>query len=338
MDDEYLSFEEEDYCYSSEPDDHDQEEGCDEEESGLQHSRKPTSQVITKETLKAAQKDVLVRVMEFLSVKENQARILLIHYQWKIDNLFSVYDDQGKDFLFTCAGLTVFDPCGHFTVRINEGESKRIRCMAHKCNVICDEDVVRRLVSPELAEKFDRILLESYVEDNKMVKWCPSTPHCGNAIQKTVDDDDDEVECSCGHQFCFSCLSESHSPCSCLMWKLWTKKCADESETVNWITVNTKLCPKCSKPVEKRDGCNHMTCICGQCFCWLCGEATGKTHSYRSIAGHSCGRYKDDKAGQMDRAKRDLDRWSEPVIQIKKDSFVFISFRVLHVWGRVVQR
>ncbi|XP_019099610.1 PREDICTED: putative E3 ubiquitin-protein ligase ARI4 [Camelina sativa] len=199
---------------------------------------------------------------------------------------------------------------GHFTVRINEGESKRIRCMAHKCNVICDEDVVRRLVSPELAEKFDRFLIESYVEDNKMVKWCPSTPHCGNAIQKTVDDDDDEVECSCGHQFCFSCLSESHSPCSCLMWKLWTKKCADESETVNWITVNTKLCPECSKPVEKRDGCNHMTCICGQCFCWLCGEATGKTHSYRSIAGHSCGRYKDDKVRQLDRAKRDLDRYT----------------------------
>ncbi|KAL9830328.1 putative IBR domain, E3 ubiquitin ligase RBR family [Arabidopsis thaliana] len=110
----------------------------------------------------------------------------------------------------------------------------------------------RQLVSTELAEKFDRFLIESYVEDNNMVKWCPSTPHCGNAIRNIKDDGDvDEVECSCGLQFCFSCLSESHSPCSCLMWKLWKKKCEDESETVNWMTVNTKLCPKCSKPIQR---------------------------------------------------------------------------------------
>ncbi|KAG7559012.1 Zinc finger RING-type [Arabidopsis thaliana x Arabidopsis arenosa] len=373
MDDEYMSFEEEeeedDYCCSS--DDHD-EEYNNAEESVLQQPREPTSQVITKEALVVAQKEVMVRVMELLSVKENQARTLLIHYQWNVDKLFSVYIDQGKDLLFSCAGLTVFDPslvkskrkkkemtrkrkkkeektrkrkktkktkkcdicmeedlskyamtrmeCGHrfcndcwkehFTVRINEGESKKIRCMAYKCNTICDEDVVRQLVSPELAEKFDRFLVESYVEDNNMVKWCPSTPHCGNAIRKIKDNSDDEVECSCGLQFCFSCLSESHSPCSCLMWKLWKKKCVDESDTVNWMTVNTRLCPKCSKPIQKRDGCNHMTCKCGQFFCWLCGQATGAEHSFRSIAGHSCGRYKDDKVRQMERAKRDLDRYT----------------------------
>ena len=50
------------------------------------------------------------------------------------------------------------------------------------------------------------------------------------------DDELCEVECSCGVQFCFSCLSEAHSPCSCLMWELWAKKCRDEIETFNWIT------------------------------------------------------------------------------------------------------
>lgn len=156
----------------------------------------------------------------------------------------------------------------HFIVKINEGQSRRIRCMAHKCNAICDEAVVRNLVSkkhPDLAEKFDRFLLESYIEDNKMVKWCPSTPHCGNAI-RIEEDECCEIECSCGLQFCFSCLSEVHSPCSCLMWELWSKKCQDESETVNWITVHTKPCPKCHKPVEKNGGCNLVSCICGQSF------------------------------------------------------------------------
>ncbi|PKI58813.1 hypothetical protein CRG98_020803 [Punica granatum] len=199
----------------------------------------------------------------------------------------------------------------HFVVKINEGQSRRIRCMAHKCNAICDESTVRTLVSkrhPDLAEKFDRFLLESYIEDNKMVKWCPSTPHCGNAI-RVEEDEYCEVECSCGLQFCFSCLSEAHSPCSCLMWDLWTKKCRDESETVNWITVHTKPCPKCHKPVEKNGGCNLVSCICGQAFCWLCGGATGRDHTWSTISGHSCGRYKEDQEKKAERAKRDLYRY-----------------------------
>lgn len=140
--------------------------------------------------------------------------------------------------------------------------------MAYKCNVICDEDKIRIYVNgkdPELGKKFDQYLLESYIEDNKKVKWCPSVPHCGNAIR--VDSDEDcEVECACGVQFCFSCSSEAHSPCSCHMWALWTQKFKDESETINWMTVNTKNCPKCLKPVEKNGGCNLVVCTCSQPF------------------------------------------------------------------------
>ncbi|KAM7253542.1 hypothetical protein ACFE04_021696 [Oxalis oulophora] len=213
----------------------------------------------------------------------------------------------------------------HFIVKINEGQSRRIRCMAHKCNAICDESVVRTLVSqkdPELAEKFDRFLLESYIEDNKMVKWCPSAPHCGNAI-RIEEDECCEVECSCGLQFCFSCLCEAHSPCSCMMWKYWIKKCRDESETVNWITVHTKPCPKCHKPVEKNGGCNLAVLVINICvvvaaempvcssFChsWLCGEATGRDHTWSRITGHSCGRFKDDCEQKTERAKKDLYRY-----------------------------
>ncbi|KAJ4914223.1 putative E3 ubiquitin-protein ligase ARI1 [Raphanus sativus] len=349
MDDYYTAADEEDCYYSS---DHESLGGIDNDDSDFHSasSKKSSTQVITQESLLAAQREDLMRVMELLSIKEHHARTLLIHYQWDIEKLTSVFVEKGKDSLFSAAGITtLFDSgsfpsssnmscdvcledvladqmkrmdCGHcfcntcwtehFTVQINEGQSKRIRCMAHKCNAICDEDVVRKLVSekrPDLAEKFDRFLVESYIEDNKMVKWCPSTPHCGNAI-RAEDDKLCEVECSCGLQFCFSCTCQAHSPCSCLMWELWRKKCRDESETVNWITVHTKLCPKCSKPVEKNGGCNLVKCICGQYFCWLCGGATGREHTYRSIAGHSCGRYEDDKERQMERAKRDLDRYT----------------------------
>ncbi|XP_039039795.1 probable E3 ubiquitin-protein ligase ARI2 isoform X1 [Hibiscus syriacus] len=346
---DYLSDGEDYYCSS----DQYSLDGLDNVDSDCQGSasKSPTSKVITKESLLAAQGEDLRRVMDMLSIREHHARSLLIHYRWDVEKLLAVLVEKGKTDLFASAGVSVVEVAGtalslsststcdicmeelaademtkmecghgfcngcwteHFVVKINEGQSRRIRCMAHKCNDICDEAVVRNLVGkmhPDLAEKFNRFLLESYIEDNKMVKWCPSTPHCGNAI-RIEDDALCEVECSCGRQFCFSCLSEPHSPCSCMMWELWSNKCLDASETVNWITVNTKPCPNCEKPVEKNGGCNHVSCICGQAFCWLCGEATGKRHNWTSIYGHSCGSYKEDLEKKTEQAKRDLHRYT----------------------------
>jgi ariadne-1 len=43
---------------------------------------------------------------------------------------------------------------------------------------------------------------------------------------------------------------------------------------------------------------------CGQSFCWLCGTATGRAHTWQSIEGHQCGRYKDEHAAKADEAMR----------------------------------
>lgn len=44
------------------------------------------------------------------------------------------------------------------------------------------------------------------------------------------------------------------------------------------------------------------------CCSWLCGGATGREHTWSSIAGHSCGRYKEQEK-TAERAKRDLYRY-----------------------------
>ncbi|EEF52514.1 Protein ariadne-1, putative [Ricinus communis] len=312
----------------------------------------PSSKIITRESLLAAQREDICRVMDLLSLKEYQARSLLIYHRWDVDRVLQLFIENGKDKLYAEAGVTIIDhnddfflsqfssvvecticfddvsasevtamDCGHFfcnicwtqhfIVKINEGQSRRVRCMEPKCNAVCDDAKIRRLVyanNPILAEKFDRFLSESYIEDNKKVKWCPSVPHCGNAI-RVEDDEPCEVECACGKQFCFSCLSDIHSPCSCIMWELWSKKCRDDSATVNWITVHAKPCPKCHKSIEKSGGCNLVSCVCGQAFCWLCGSATGRDHTWTTIANHSCGRYKEDRVKKTELAKRYLDRY-----------------------------
>ena len=164
------------------------------------------------------------------------------------------------------------------------------------------------LARPRPARSYERSLLESYIEDNAKVKWCPSVPHCGAAVE-VFGELCCEPLCSCGLRFCFACGDAPHSPCTCAMLRMWKVKCSDASETANWLVANTKPCPKCSKPVEKAGGCNLVACTCGQCFCWLCGQATGREHTWNSIAGHSCGRYRDDSEAAAERATRDLQRY-----------------------------
>ncbi|KAK1282684.1 putative E3 ubiquitin-protein ligase ARI1 [Acorus calamus] len=336
----------EDFDYPSSDYEEEDEENVDEYQESITTQPPPpktTTQIIRKESLLAAQSAVLRKVMDLLTVKEHHARTLLIHHRWDVDNLFSAFVDKGRDRLFSEAGVSLGNAshpmtsmtclvcmddaagdmtamgCGHgfcdecwsqyLVVVIGEGRARRVRCMAHKCGAVCDEDVVRRILvgrgRADVVERFDRSLLESYIEDNRRARWCPSVPHCGNAIRAEGEDlHCNEVECACGLQFCFGCGGPPHSPCSCLMWEKWNKKNTDESENANYLTLNTKPCPKCSKHVEKNGGCNHMTCRCGQSFCWVCGGATGRDHGYDQIMRHSCSRYIEDHAQGLAEVKR----------------------------------
>lgn len=115
----------------------------------------------------------------------------------------------------------------------------------------------------------------TYVDDMENLKWCPG-PECIYAIACGIRKRDlpkivPTVTCSCKHRFCFGCGHEDHLPCPCSFIKRWVQKCEDDSETANWISANTKECPKCVSTIEKNGGCNHMTCRkCRHEFCWMC--------------------------------------------------------------------
>lgn len=185
-----------------------------------------------------------------------------------------------EEFHFSPRNVSTMD-CGHsfcndcwtehFLASLDLGK-KQIRCMSFKCPAICDEAVVQRLLrrrDPAAAARLHDLLLQSYVDDNSAVKWCPSVPHCGRAIRVDAADEAEplcEVRCPCGVGFCFRCAAAAHSPCPCAMWERWEAKGHGEAENVRWLLANTKSCPKCFKPIHKIDGCNLMTCKCGQHF------------------------------------------------------------------------
>ena len=104
--------------------------------------------------------------------------------------------------------------------------------------------------------------------------WCPA-PDCDHSVscslpKRNLDCIIPTVKCLCSLRFCFACSHIDHQPAPCHLLRLWMKKCADDSETANWVNANTKDCPKCNTMIEKNGGCNHMTCRkCRYEFCWV---------------------------------------------------------------------
>ncbi|KAI8611769.1 hypothetical protein BC830DRAFT_1068454 [Chytriomyces sp. MP71] len=211
------------------------------------------------------------------------------------------YDDSnGLESLALGCGHRFCSPCYQRYLHqkvAEEGESRRIQCLHSACNFIVDEKTVETLVEPPIFEKYQKLLLRTYVDDNKYLKWCPY-PNCEYAIECRVtnaqlDEIVPSVACSDGHRFCFGCTLPDHQPCICSLVKLWLKKCADDSETANWISANTKECEKCNSTIEKNGGCNHMTCRkCKYEFCWVCMGPW----SDHGTQWYNCNRF-DDKAG-----------------------------------------
>lgn len=299
--------------------------------------------------------------MNLLNIKQHHARTLFIYHRWKLDRIYDCLDRKGRSRMLREANIVLqensrtpsrsakcnvcFDDdldltavstmdCGHcfcndcwtehFYAAVNSGKIQ-IRCMEVKCLAICEEGIVRSLLGkkyPDAAKRFDRFLLESYLEDNDSVKWCPSVPHCGHAIRVGTGDRYCEVECPCGVSFCFNCMEQAHSPCPCTIWKKWNAKKHGESENIKWILKNTMSCPKCFKPIEKRDGCNLVRCKCGQCMCWICGAPTGSAHTWSTIEGHSCNRFKESN-NKVDTGRRQLERYTHYCnrFKIHEDSY-----------------
>lgn len=79
-------------------------------------------------------------------------------------------------------------------------------------------------------------LLRSYVEDNRLMRWCPAQ-RCSLAV-RLLNTAVSAVKCRCGFAFCFRCGEENHAPASCDQLSEWLQKCKNESETAHWIIAN----------------------------------------------------------------------------------------------------
>jgi ariadne-1 len=161
--------------------------------------------------------------------------------------------------------------CGHpfcdvcwgryLEIKVEAGDTQ-ISCPADKCALRVPEELVRRVCAPAVAERHKYFLRKSYVEDSRTAVWCPvagcalavdTSGHAGGAAGLSGGGGA-FFTCGAGHSFCACCSAEAHAPASCAVVKAWLKKCDDDSETFNWLSLNTQDCPACKSTIEKNGG------------------------------------------------------------------------------------
>lgn len=181
--------------------------------------------------------------------------------------------------------------------------------MQEGCNLMVTHSAFLEILSSDkpTLDRYWKNLCKSYLDDDRSFRWC-SKQGCDYCFQVDQYSMQTSVQCDCGFETCLLCGRERHAPAYCNVVELWDKKSNAESENLTWIMANTKPCPKCSRPIEKNQGCNHMTCrvpTCNYNFCWVClgdwkdhGSATGghyKCNKYEEVVKKDTNMKKDEK-------------------------------------------
>ena len=158
-----------------------------------------------------------------------------------------------------------FHPCLHkyckecaesYLVKLIEsGDVLNIKCPDSSCKEEVSYGDVRRLVTPELFDKYEQFTLKAVLDQDPNVRWCPNPKSCGNAI---VNEDPSNTKMVCGmcrYEFCFLCNQEYHLG-TCEEYEKWKEENGKADKEFNkWIRGNAKPCPNCKSMIQKNSGC-----------------------------------------------------------------------------------
>ncbi|KIW17500.1 hypothetical protein PV08_04694 [Exophiala spinifera] len=185
--------------------------------------------------------------------------------------------------------------CGHRYCRVcfedqcKEADGRELKIVCYGNDGACGQTVSLDILRKILAhEKFQNLLsasLECYVRSHPgEFTYCP-TPDCTTVYRITSDPG--EIVCdTCLALICTKCGSVGHDGITCDVAReeayRGSKEHREFLEMKKWN--NIKDCPKCTTPIQKLDGCNHMVCAaCKADICWVCLETF---ESDRACYGH----------------------------------------------------
>ncbi|UJR14052.1 hypothetical protein I4U23_001049 [Adineta vaga] len=251
---------------------------------------------------------------EHINTNQKQTTI-----QW-FDTLHNEYDML--ECSICCDVLTANDacqllPCNHIlcqtclatyvrtsiaSATYSSSSTSPLTCFQPNCTTQLNSCLLQAFLSFEIYHLYIDALIDRQLFSSGKYRKCPSRA-CSNLL--IVDEINNQTSmCSCGQRVCLKCFDEYHFPATCRQYKTYVetlRKSGDDilsssktGDNSDCYIAEGKNCPNCGEFVEKNGGCPHMTCKCGNEYCWMClkpwishnsaicNNVTETTHELRS--------------------------------------------------------
>ncbi|XP_028903286.1 cullin-9 [Ornithorhynchus anatinus] len=195
----------------------------------------------------------------------------------------------------------------YLTTRIEQNLALSCTCPIAACPAQPTSAFVRAIVSsPDAIAKYEKALLRDYVDSCSNLTWCTNPQGCDRILCQQG------LGCGaacakCGWASCFNCnFPEAHYPASCSHMSQWVddggyyEGMSLEAQSKHLAKLISKRCPSCHAPIEKNEGCLHMTCAkCNHGFCWRCLKPWKPTHKdYYNCSAKVCKAARQEKRFQ----------------------------------------
>ncbi|KAM0335321.1 hypothetical protein ACHAQA_000366 [Verticillium albo-atrum] len=103
---------------------------------------------------------------------------------------------------------------------------------------------------------------------------------CAEFIPARNGEGSDVLCLACGERTCRLCAGHSHPGRPCTIEE-------EDQMLMNWMDNNEAgFCPECYRITLLGEGCNHIHCVCGFNWCFICGEAYHVGHRCPQYGGH----------------------------------------------------
>ncbi|KAK7414102.1 hypothetical protein QQX98_007045 [Neonectria punicea] len=129
------------------------------------------------------------------------------------------------------------------------------------------QDLHKHLSSPVLEAFLEQSFLSLFRRTPNKLRFCP-TPDCGY-VYRVTESARTHTCSNCLQPTCSACY-EPHVDMTCAEYKDIRSGGYAAFEKLK-KEAGFKDCPKCKTPIEKTEGCNHITCMgCKTHMCWVC--------------------------------------------------------------------
>lgn len=176
------------------------------------------------------------------------------------------FGEPSSPLLLPCKHTWCRECVAHYLRSSAERRLFPVKCLGNegRCGIKIPIAVAKEVLSAQEVMSLVESAFLSHVQQRpKEYRFCPS-PDCPQVYRATPQKA--ALQCpSCLTSICTRCGFEAHDAYQCAdqvqdeLFKKWVKE------------HDVKHCPTCSVPIERTEGCNHMTCTrCQTHICWQC--------------------------------------------------------------------